>query len=91
MASSEVKAKPESDVTPVGEDTLDFDDVTLKGKKSRHLLVRLNVGKTFSPRMIANGKWYTVVFRFCRTLGFPNLPISRTKTCFLLICFTQAL
>ena len=64
MASSEVKAKPESDVTPVGEDTLDFDDDTLKGKKSRHLLVRLNVVKTFSPRMIANGKWNTLVFRF---------------------------
>ena len=26
-----------------------------------------------------------------RTLGFPNLPISRTKPCFPWICFTQAL
>ena len=32
MASSKVKAEPGSDVTPVGEDTLDFDDDTLKGE-----------------------------------------------------------
>ena len=32
MAGSEVKAKPGSDVTPVGEDTLDFDDDTLRGR-----------------------------------------------------------
>ena len=38
MASSEVKAKPRSDVTPVGENTLDFDDDTLRGKESRHFL-----------------------------------------------------
>ena len=61
MASSEVKAKPGSDVTPVGEETLDFDDDTLRGKESRHLLARLsltlNVANTLSPRMIANGKW----------------------------------
>ena len=61
MASSEVKAKPGSDVTPVGEDTLDFDDDTLRGKESRHLLARLsltlNVAKTLSPLMIANEKW----------------------------------
>ena len=35
MASSEVKAKTGSDVTPVGEDTLDFDDDTLKGEFCR--------------------------------------------------------
>ena len=56
-----MKAKPGSDVTPVGEDTLDVDDDTLRGKESRHLLARLsltlNVAKTLSPRMIANGKW----------------------------------
>ena len=61
MESSEVKAKPGSDFTPVGEETLDFDDDTLRGKESRHLLARLsltlNVAKTLSPRMIANGKW----------------------------------
>ena len=32
MASSESKAKPESDVTPAGEVTLDFDDDTSKGE-----------------------------------------------------------
>ena len=61
MASSEVKAKPGSDITPVGEDTLDFDDDTLRGKESCHLLARLslslNVAKTLSPWMIANEKW----------------------------------
>ena len=60
MASSEVKAKPGSDVTPVGEDTLDFDDDTLRGKESRHLLARLsltlNVARTLSPWMIGNRK-----------------------------------
>ena len=34
MASSEVKAKPGSDDTPAVEETLDFDDDTLKGKES---------------------------------------------------------
>ena len=40
MASSEVKAKPGSDVTPVGRDTLDFDDDTLKGEDSCYSLIR---------------------------------------------------
>ena len=40
MASSEVKAKPGSDVTPVGEDTLDFDDDTLKGEDLCFALIR---------------------------------------------------
>ena len=61
MANSEAKAEPGSDVTPVGEDTLDFDDDTLRGKESRHLLaclsLTLNVAKTLNPRMIANEKW----------------------------------
>lgn len=61
MASSEVEGKPGSDVTPVCEETLDFDADTLKGKESCSLLARLsltlNVAKTLSPRMIANGKW----------------------------------
>ena len=68
MASSEVKAKPGSDVTPVGEDTLDFDDDTLRGKESRHLLalllLTLNVAKTLNPRMIAYGKSPGVVKAF---------------------------
>ena len=34
MASSENKAKPESDVTPAGEETLDFDDDASKGEDS---------------------------------------------------------
>ena len=33
MASSEVKAKPGSDVTTAGEETLHFDDDTSKGKE----------------------------------------------------------
>ena len=60
MASSEGEAKPGSDVTPVGEETLDFDDDTWRGKESCHLLSRLlltlNIAKKMSPRMIANGK-----------------------------------
>ena len=32
MASSEKEAKCESDVTPAGEETLDFDDDTSKGR-----------------------------------------------------------
>ena len=38
MASSEVKAKPRSDVTPVKKDTLEFDDDTLKGEDSCYFL-----------------------------------------------------
>ena len=34
MASSESKAKPKSDVTPAGEETLDIDDDTSKGDDS---------------------------------------------------------
>ena len=33
MARSSTKAASESDVTPAGEETLDFDDVTLRGEK----------------------------------------------------------
>ena len=40
MASSESKAKTESDVTPAGEETLDFDDDTSKGEASRYSLNR---------------------------------------------------
>ena len=40
MASSEVKAKPGSDVTPVGDESLDFDDDTLKGDDSCYSLIR---------------------------------------------------
>ena len=60
MASSEVEGKHGSDVTPVGEDTLDFHEDTLRGKESRHLLARLsltlNVARTLSPWMIGNRK-----------------------------------
>ena len=40
MASSEGEGKPGSDVTLVGEETLDFDDDTFRGKESCHLLAR---------------------------------------------------
>ena len=40
MASSESKPKPESDVTPAGEETLDFDDDTSKGEDSCYSLTR---------------------------------------------------
>ena len=33
MARSSTKAASESGITPAGEETLDFDDVTLRGKK----------------------------------------------------------
>ena len=52
MASSEVKAKPGSDVTPVGEDTLDFDDNTLKGEYPCNYLIRSHwTGKLFSVNL----------------------------------------
>ena len=52
MASSEVKAKPESDVTPVGEDTSDFDDGTLKGEDSCYSLIRGRwTGKLFNVNL----------------------------------------
>ena len=40
MASSESKAKPESDVTPAGQENLKFDDDTLKGENSCYFLTR---------------------------------------------------
>ena len=40
VASSKVKAKPGSDVTPVCEDTLDFDEDTLKGEDLCFALIR---------------------------------------------------
>ena len=40
MASTESKAKPESYVTPAGEETLDFDDDTSKGEDSCYSLRR---------------------------------------------------
>ena len=43
MASSESKAKSESDVTPAGEETLHFDDNTSKGKESVILLPEIVV------------------------------------------------
>ena len=52
MANSEVKAKPGSDVTPVGEDTLDFDDNTLKGEDSCNSLIRSRwTGKLFNVNL----------------------------------------
>ena len=33
MARSPIKTASESDVTPAAEETLDFDDVTLRGEK----------------------------------------------------------
>ena len=53
MASSEVKAKTGSDVTPVGEDTLDFDDDTLKGEFCR------------ASRLARNFLWIFVLFVCC--------------------------
>ena len=40
MASSESKAKTESDVTTAGEETLDFDDDTSRGEASCYSLNR---------------------------------------------------
>ena len=52
MASSEVKAKAGSDVTPVGEDALDFDDDTLKGEDSWYSLIRSRwTGKLFNVNL----------------------------------------
>ena len=52
MASSVVKAKPGGDVTPVGEETSDFDNDTLRGKESflsvACLSLTLNVAKKLS-------------------------------------------
>ena len=52
MASSEVKAKPGSDVTPVGENTLHFNDDTLKGEDSCYYLIRSRWnGKLFNGNL----------------------------------------
>ena len=40
MASSKVKPKPGSDVTPAGEEALHFDDDTSKGEDSCFSLIR---------------------------------------------------
>ena len=40
MASSESKAKPESDVTPAGQENLKLDDDTPKGEDSSYSLIR---------------------------------------------------
>ena len=49
MASSESKAKTASDVTPAGEETLDFDDDTSKGEGSCYSVNRSRcyAGKLF--------------------------------------------
>ena len=42
MAQSQIKAESENDLTPAGEETLDFDDGTLRGeKKSLVLFIRI--------------------------------------------------
>ena len=38
MAQGQVKAASENDLTPAGEETLDFDDGTLRGEKKRLIL-----------------------------------------------------
>ena len=63
-------------------------------------LIVYDIG-THGPRVSKRAKvgefhFPTVVYIYSgipisRTLGFPNLPISRTKPCFPWICFTQAL
>ena len=49
MADSESEPIPESDVTPTGEETLDFDDDTSKGEDSCYYLSRsrFKTGKPF--------------------------------------------
>ena len=49
MANSESKAKTKSDVTPAGEETLDFDDDTSKGEDSCYYRSRsrFKTGKPF--------------------------------------------
>ena len=38
MAQSQIKAATENDLTPAGEETLDFDDDTLRGEKKYLIL-----------------------------------------------------
>ena len=38
MAQSQIKAASETDLTPAGEETLDFDDGTLRGEKKSLIL-----------------------------------------------------
>ena len=52
MASSKSEAKLESDVTPAGEETLDFDDETSKGEDSCYSLTRSRwTGKLFNVNL----------------------------------------
>ena len=53
MAQSQIKAASENDFTPVSEETLDFDDVTLRGeKKSLILFTRIFNNYSMSARWI---------------------------------------
>ena len=59
--------------------------LSIKGVKTRNKQAILKNNVIDRSKMRYSG------IPISRTLGFPNLPISRTKPCFPWICFTQAL
>ena len=45
MAQSQIKAASENDVAPASEETLDFDDDTLRGEKKSLILLQEDINR----------------------------------------------
>ena len=54
MASSESKAKTESDVTPAGEETWHFDDDTSKGEGQEVLCYSYTRGRSYTEKLFSD-------------------------------------
>ena len=82
MTSSEVKAKPGSDVTPLGEETSDFDDDTLKGEDSRYSLIRSRwTGKLFSYKLFPALLLLFFFYCSCNVLSLSVFFLFISNTC----------
>jgi len=73
MARSPIKTASESDVTPAAEETLDFDDVTLRGEM-KHVCYLPQVDTILSVTFVAVNKHGSIV---AETFYFFSLYYSR--------------
>ena len=68
MAQSQIKAESENDLTPAGEETLDFDDGTFRGEK-KSLILFSRIFQYLKPTKFENPSlvWLTKAGATCRS------------------------
>ena len=58
MAQSQIKAESGNDLTPAGEDTLDFDGDTLRGEK-KSLILFIRIFQYTVNSLVSDHPWYS--------------------------------